>query len=179
MKALVVFESMFGSTHELANAIAGGLQEVFDAQVARVDLVTPEQVASADLLVVGGPTHAHTLSTEASRHSAATMSADPEGDLRLEEVSMTEGLREWFDSLGAIPALFAAFDTRSDMPRILSGAASKRIDRKLRKKGSVAVVPPESFLVARYAGLEDGELDRGREWGKRVALAASGAATAR
>ncbi|MET0933436.1 MAG: flavodoxin domain-containing protein [Mycetocola sp.] len=169
MKAIVVFESMFGSTHELANAIAEGLRRSCDVEVMRADDVDDAAVEKADLLVVGGPTHAHSLSTEASRHSAETMWITTDEGPRPEEPAMTEGLREWLEGLDAVPPRFAAFDTRSDMPRILTGAASKRIARELRKKGSDAIVPPESFLVERYAGLEDGELDRGREWGELLA----------
>lgn len=173
MKALVIFESMFGSTHELANAIASGLRGTFDVDVVRADEVDAAAVDTADLLVVGAPTHAHTLSTEATRHDAATMTSDADGDLHVEEPVMTRGLREWFDRLESLTKPFAAFDTRSDMPRLLTGASSKRIERELRKKGAVAVVPPESFLVTRFAGLKDGEAERGRAWGEQVALATS------
>lgn len=179
MKALVVYESMFGSTHELANAIASGLRETFDVDVVRADQVDAAQVEAADVLVVGAPTHAHTLPTEASRHDAATMTSDADGELQVEEPAMTEGLRDWFDSLESVTKPFAAFDTRSDMPRILTGASSKRIERELRKKGAVPVVPPESFLVTRFAGLKDGEAERGQAWGEQVALAASNAGTRR
>ncbi|MET0932946.1 MAG: hypothetical protein ABWX56_04480, partial [Mycetocola sp.] len=106
-------------------------------------------------------------------HDAATMTSDVDGDLHVEEPVMTQGLREWFDSLEHLAKPFAAFDTRSDMPRLLTGASSKRIDRELRKKGAVSVLPPESFLVTRFAGLKDGEAERGRAWGEQVALAAS------
>jgi hypothetical protein len=179
MKALVVFESMFGSTHALAQSIAEGLRPYFDVEVVRVDNAGVEQLATVDLLVAGAPTHAHTLSTEASRHNAAVMSADPDGDLHLDEPEMSEGLREWLDSLRTVPAHFAAFDTRTDVPRILSGASSVRIGKELRKKGSIPVVPPESFLVTKFAGLKDGELKRGLAWGEEVALAASEAQATR
>lgn len=179
MKALVVYESMFGSTHELANAIAAGLRETLDVDVVRADQVDVAQVEEADVLVVGGPTHAHSLSTEASRHDAVTMTLDADGELHVEEPAMTEGLREWFDSLGSVTKPFAAFDTRSDMPRLLTGASSKKIERELRRKGAVPVVPPESFLVTRFAGLKDGEAERGHSWGEQVAMAASRASVDR
>ncbi|MBG6237850.1 hypothetical protein IWX78_000805 [Mycetocola sp. CAN_C7] len=169
MKALVIYESMFGSTHELADAIADGLRDSCEVDVIRADEVQQVEVDTADLLVVGGPTHAHSLSTEASRREAARMSTDPGGGLHLEDPSMTEGLRGWLDDVTTLPTQIAAFDTRSDMPRLLTGAASKRIERELRHKGAVAVVPAESFLVEKYAGLKAGELERGRAWGRTVA----------
>jgi Flavodoxin len=176
MRAAVVYESMFGSTHVLAEAIADGLRSHCEVQVFRVDAGRDEDVLNADLLVVGAPTHAHSLSTDASRRQAAEWSNDPDQDLHLEASEMTIGLREWFDRTSSMPGLFAAFDTRSDMPRLLTGAASVRIGKELRKKGSVPVVPPESFLVDRYAGLKTGEAERGRVWGERIAREAALAA---
>jgi hypothetical protein len=176
MKAVVVYESMFGSTHELAEAIATGLRPDFDVRVVRVDALQDEDVDDVNLLVAGAPTHVHTISTTATRHDAVSRSHDPAQDLHLDEPEMASGLREWFDRADAAPGLYAAFDTRTNIPRLLSGAASVRIGRELRKKGSVPVVPPESFLVDGYAGLKAGEADRGLAWGREVARAASLAA---
>jgi hypothetical protein len=169
MRALVVYESMFGSTHELAEAIADGLHDQCHVRVVRVDAAGERDLEDVDLLVAGAPTHAHTLSTEASRHQAAAWSADPKQDLTVEEPESAVGLRDWIDLVATTPPLFAAFDTRSDLPRLITGAASARIGRELRRKGSVPVVPPESFLVDRYVGLKAGEADRGRSWGRQIA----------
>jgi hypothetical protein len=177
MKALVAYESMFGSTHELAEAIGVGLRSDFDVRVVRVDALHEGDVDGVDLLVAGAPTHVRTLSTTATRHEAASRSDDPKESLHLEEPEMASGLREWLDRAAAAPSLFAAFDTRTDIPRLLSGAASVRIGKELRKKGSVPVVPPESFLVDGYAGLKTGEAERGQAWGGEVARAASLAAS--
>ena len=60
MHVVVLFESLFGNTHEVAEAIADGARtadptaEVDCVRVAEADL---EVVGAADLLVVGGPTH--------------------------------------------------------------------------------------------------------------------------
>jgi hypothetical protein len=172
MRALVVYESMFGSTRELAEAIAAGLSSTVDVQLVRADEVGTADTGMAQLLVAGGPTHAHTLSTQASREEAASWAKDPANDVRLEAPPERRGLREWFDEFTAVPPLFAAFDTRSDIPRLLTGAASVRIGRELRRRGSTPVVPPESFLVTRFAGLKRGERERGRRWGEQVSDAA-------
>ena len=145
MRALVVYESMSESTRELAEAIAAGLGTSFDVRLARADQVGSANAGAADVLVAGGPTH------------------PPEP---------RSGPPEWFDDLGSVPPLFAAFDTRTDIPRLLTGAASVRIGRELRRRGSTPVVPPESFLVTRFAGLKAGEPARGRRWGEQVAEAA-------
>jgi len=177
MRAVVVYESMFGSTHVLAQAIADGLSTACDARVVRVDAVGDQEWEDVDLLVAGAPTHAHSLSTESSRHEAAAWSDDPEKDFSLEEPELALGIREWLQHVDDVPRMFAAFDTRSDLPRLVTGAASARIGKELRRKGSVPVVPPESFLVDRYVGLKAGEADRGRSWGRRVAQQAALAST--
>jgi Flavodoxin len=176
MRAVVVYESMFGSTHELAESIADGLAVGIQVSVIRVDAARDLDLQDVDLLVAGAPTHAHSLSTESSRSQAVAWSEDPDKDLVLEQPEMATGIREWIGRIEAAPRLFAAFDTRSDMPRLLTGAASARIGRELRKKGSVPVVPPESFLVDRYVGLKAGEAERGRSWGGRIAHEAALAA---
>jgi hypothetical protein len=63
MRALVVYTSMYGNTHAVAVSIAAGLSTGHDVTLAPVTRATPELVAAADLLVVGGPTHLHRMST--------------------------------------------------------------------------------------------------------------------
>lgn len=76
------------------------------------------------------------------------------------------------EGLDRVPAMFAAFDTRADITRILSGAASGRIEHRLKERGSRAVLPAASFLVSKETVLEDGELDRARRWGASAGNAA-------
>jgi flavodoxin len=59
MRALVVYESMYGNTHAVAVSIAAGLSTTHDVTLVPVTRATPELVAAADLLVAGGPTHLH------------------------------------------------------------------------------------------------------------------------
>src|SRR6187455_2965455 len=95
MRALVVYESMFGNTQAIASAVARGLS----GRMA-VDLVevtdAPTRVA-ADLVVAGGPTHAFSMSRPATRESAAEQAHGRP------LVSRGSGLREWLAEAG--PAL--------------------------------------------------------------------------
>lgn len=52
MKALVVYDTFFGNTEQVARAIAVGL----GAEAVKVDSFTPGQLAGLALLVVGSPT---------------------------------------------------------------------------------------------------------------------------
>jgi hypothetical protein len=68
MNALIVYESMYGNTRLIAQAIAEGLGG------ATVQSTREDADVSADLLIVGGPTHMHGLTTSASRRMAADAS---------------------------------------------------------------------------------------------------------
>ena len=60
MKITIVYESMFGNTHEVAQAIGDGVREAepdADVECLPVGDASPQLIKSTDLLVVGGPTH--------------------------------------------------------------------------------------------------------------------------
>ena len=63
MRAVVVYESMFGNTHAIADAIGKGLEPVDNVVVVPVAEAGRERLGDADLLVVGGPTHFHAIFT--------------------------------------------------------------------------------------------------------------------
>jgi hypothetical protein len=162
MRALVVYESMFGNTETIARAIAEGLGERYEVTLAEVGTMPEWLPDGLDLLVVGGPTHAFGLSRQSTRTDAAKQL----GDRR--PVSHGRGLREWLEQLlpGAGLAA-AAFDTHID--KHFPGSASKAAARRLRSRGyDVRMV--ESFHVSGTPGpLVDGETDRARAWGAQLA----------
>ncbi len=170
MRALVVYESMYGNTHAIAGHIADGLRSQFEVDVVSVIRATPDIVTAADLVVVGGPTHAHSMSRRSTRRAAADAAREPGSGLELDHDAMGPGLREWFAEIGDHPtAMAAAFDTRVDLPSALTGLASRRIDRRLRRNGYRIVAEPVSFFVDKHNHLTDGEEERAIEWGRTLA----------
>ncbi len=172
MRALVVFESMYGNTHLVADEIANGLREArFDvtATVVPVSEASAALVVDAQLLVVGGPTHVHGMTSPRTRQAAAEAAHKPGSTVTMEADAEGEGLREWFDALPDMHVPAAAFDTRIDAPPLLTGRASKGIAKRLRRHGAALVVDPESFLVSRENTLLDAEVERARAWGARIA----------
>jgi hypothetical protein len=168
MRALVIYESMFGNTREIALAIAAGIgarMPVDTLEVGSAPLVVHDDVT---LLVVGGPTHAHGMSKPESRADSAKRAGE-----RL--VSRGTGIREWLDAVrGGNHTAAAAFDTRIKGPEILWGSASKNAAKLLRSLDFRVVVDPESFLVGGPTGplfdrLIDGEVERARAWGEGLA----------
>lgn len=170
MRAVVVYESMYGNTRRVAGAIGSGLAEGFDVAVVPVARADRALIRDADLVVVGGPTHAHGM-TRPSTRQAAAKAADEEGSPAPEPDALETGLREWLKSLGKskVHAKAAAFDTRMDGPAALTGRASKGVSRALRHHGYDLVAEPESFMVGRDNHLHADEADRARAWGAGLA----------
>lgn len=168
MKSLVVYESLWGNTEQVANAVAAGLGDATTVDVLDVvDVGSAPAVPAGDvdLLVVGGPTHAFTMSRPDTRSEAVTRGAS--------NTSPGPGIREW---IAALPThgdgdggLVATFDTRVDKVRRLPGSAARKAGKLLRRLGYAQALDPESFYVADVDGpLLDGELERARTWGGRL-----------
>lgn len=171
MKIVIVYESMFGNTRQIAEAIADGVRDAALVSVVNVNDITSPVLENADVVVVGAPTHAHSLSRPSTRAEAVKEAADPAHELALEPKAEGTGVREWLESKPPVPAFFAAFDTRADIARILSGAASTKIDRRLHGLGSKRLTDAESFLV-KDNRLDEGESDRAGLWGFHLVMEA-------
>lgn len=174
MHALVIYESMYGNTHTVADAIAEGLRASGEATVVPVKDISTDLVDGADLLVVGSPTHVHGMTRPKTREAAVEGAQKPGADVELDAALdiHAPGLREWFDAMGPIPQAAAAFDTRIDMPVAITGHASKGIAHRLRKHGATLLDEPTSFFVTKDSHLEAGEAANAREWGRRLGVAA-------
>jgi len=171
MRALVVYESMYGNTHAVASNIADGLRADYEVTLVPVAEATAELVAGADLLVAGGPTHLRGLSSAMSRRMAAEAAARDGSGLRLDPDAGGPGLRDWLKGLSGGHALAAAFDTRvGDIP-VFTGRASRIVARMLKRQGYRLVAAPESFLVSSHSTLLYGESSRARRWGMTVGAA--------
>jgi hypothetical protein len=174
MRALVVYESMYGNTHVIASNIADGLRATHEVTLIPVAAATADLVDQADLLVVGGPTHMHGMSTTSSRQLAVRTAAKSASELALDPDAEGPGLRNWLSSLAdRRQALAAAFDTRLTGIPAFTGRASRSIGRRLKRHGYFLVVPTESFLISQQNTLIDGETSRARRWGAALGAAAA------
>jgi hypothetical protein len=168
MRSAIVYESMFGNTHLIANAIAEGLRSVGDVSVVPVGQANPALLDGVDLLVVGGPTHAHGMSRPSTRAQAVGLTEADEG-LELDPDATGESLREWFTSLPELNIPAAAFDTRFDAPALITGRASKAISRHLVQHGCRQLAKPRSFFVRRGNLPEPAEAAAAAVWGEQLA----------
>lgn len=160
MRGFVVYESLFGNTARIAEAVADSLSKHLAVELHGVtDWLWPGGI---DLLVMGGPTHAFSMSRASTREDAVKQGAHADS---------TIGLREWLEDLPEEKGtLFAAFDTRVEMVRRLPGSAAKAAAKMARKRGYQPLTRPESFYVQDTPGpLLDGEVQRAGVWGTQLA----------
>lgn len=165
MKVLVMYESMFGNSERIAHAVAEGLGESLEVVVHDVTTAHPGEIpGDVDLLVVGGPTHALSMSRPGTREDAIRQGAG--------QGLASRGLREWVEGLrGDLDGLpFAAFDTRVSRVRRLPGSAARSATRMLRRRNGRMLVIPQSFFVDDVPGpLGSDEPARARAWGRSLA----------
>ena len=169
MKVLVVYESMFGNTEQIARAVARGLEKSAEVEVVEVSGAPRDPDAEVDLIVAGGPTHAFSMSRESTRADAINRGAT-EGEQEF-------GLREWIDALpaGRHVDKIATFDTRVRTMRHLPGSAAKGAAKAARRQGYESASPAESFYVDDVDGpLVAGELERAEAWGQQLGAALRG-----
>jgi len=144
MKALIVYDSVYGNTEEIAKAIGSAING--DVKVLRVGEVNPSELRMIDLLIIGSP-------TQGGRPTPA--------------------IQDFLDKIPE-PSLqginIAVFDTRMSTKFVrIFGYAAGRIASSLKGKDSTLAVPPEGFFIKGTQGpLKEGELERAAAWARGI-----------
>ena len=160
MKAIVVYESLWGNTAAIARAIAEGIGP--DARALSTAEATAAEIAGADLIVAGAPVHAFSLPSEQSRKNAGG-GKPPAPDLS------HPPMRAWLGTVPPGKGLSAAFETAFKWSP--SGATS-RIMQGMERAGYRSIAKARRFLVTGGAGpLRDGEVEKARAWRAELARA--------
>lgn len=146
-KAIVVYESKYGNTKRVAEAIAEGMREVpgVEAVLSEVKEVELDKLTEFDAILVGSPNHMG---------------------------SATKGIRKFIDELGRLSPgvkLGAVFDTYigRDFEK-----AVKKMEKQIREKvpGLKLGAPGLSIKVEGMKGpITEGELPKGKEFGIKMA----------
>jgi hypothetical protein len=163
MRSLVVYESMYGNTRQVAEAIADGCRRAGPASAVRAADFDPSTLTDLDLLVLGGPTHAWSMSRPKTRQAA--VSKPNPGTPPVEAQPGESGIRELLGRLPRPGCPVAVYDTRIAGPALVTGRASTAITRRLRRLGIRPMIGKRSFLVSRASRLRPGEQERARMWG--------------
>ena len=155
MKILVVYDSTYGNTEQIAHAIGNALKKKNDVRVLKAHDADIDHLKELDLLIVGSPTIGFNPSDLISNF--------------LKKIHFI-GLRD---------VKVTAFDTRLSIEDIKSpalrflvksgGYAARRIADRLKSHGGELIVPPEGFLVVGEEGpLKEGEMERAAQWAKNM-----------
>lgn len=155
METVVIYDTKFGNTEKVAQAIARGAQAGGGVRVAPVEEGAALLAKRPDLLVIGGPTQRR---------------------------SMSPGLRAFVDALSPSTVRnlrVAAFDTRYRGASLIMGSAAADAAKRLGKAGVQLVSAPQGFYIGRggpleQQSLEAGELERAEAWGQNVVAALEG-----
>ena len=145
MKALIIYDSLYGNTEKIAKAIGGAISS--EVKVLPVGQANPAELRSLDLLIVGSPTQGG----RATKPMQAFLDKIPGTTLKGIKVT--------------------AFDTRYKAKFVkIFGFAAGRIADNLKGKGGTLVTSPEGFFVTGKEGpLKEGELERVAAWAKSIA----------
>ncbi len=163
MKALVVYESLWGNTAAVARAIAEGIGP--EARALSTAEASSAAIADADLIVAGAPVLAFGLPSDKIRES---IGADP-GKAPAPPDLSHPSMRSWLDALPKGQGRSAAFETRIWWS---PGGATAAIVRGLERAGYRPIAKAKRFIVkGAYGPLRDGELERARLWGAELAQA--------
>ena len=146
MKALIVYDSVYGNTEKIGKAIAGAITPSNEVKVLRAGEADPSELESIDLLIVGSP-------TQGGKPAPA--------------------IQDFLSKVSG-PAIrginVAVFDTRFSTRWVgIFGYAAGKIADNLKGKGGNLLASPEGFFVKGTKGpLKEGELERAAGWAKRV-----------
>lgn len=155
MNTLIIYDSFFGNTRKIAEAISQGFKEK-DCKIKHVDDFKKEDLNNIKLLIVGSPTRAFMPSPKIKKFISSLSK---------------KNLNELF---------IGSFDTRADMNDVnnkiikkmanIFGYAAEPINKKLVKKGASSIVRPEGFFVNDTEGpLKNGEIERAKNWAIKIA----------
>lgn len=148
MKTLVVYDSMYGNTEKIAQAIGNAITG--ETKVLRISEASSSDLNSIDLFIIGSPTQGF----RATKPVQIFIEKIPGEALK--------GVRT------------AVFDTRLPSDDVgkglrfimkMGGYAAPLMAEAIEKKGAVLVQPPEGFFVKDKEGpLKEGELERAAKW---------------
>ncbi len=154
MKSIVLFDSLYGNTKEIAKTISNELTKSSDTKLLSAQEISLDDLKNIDLLIVGSPTHGGTM-----------------------KISLLEFLKQIpQDMIKGVK--IATFDTRfleKDLNFALKllvktiGYASPKIQKLLISKGGEPITKPMGFIVKGKEGpLAEKELEKSIEWIQQI-----------
>ena len=151
MSNIVIYDSEYGNTEKIAQAIAKSIPSV---KLFRVNEVNIKDLKGIDLLVVGSPTQAG----RATEDLQEFLESIPKGTLTDVKVAAFDTRFSEKDSNFVLRLIIKTFDY-----------AASKIAKTLESAGGKPVLQPEGFIVMGKEGpLAEGELERAKLWGSKL-----------
>ena len=154
MKTVIIYDSVYGNTGAIAEAIAAALGS--EASLIQVAKATVEDIASADLVIIGTPTHAGRVS-EAVKNFLTQVPAEVYFDKHIAVFST------------GIPSEGMNFFLRLIIKTL--GYAAVPTMAVLAKKRAIVAGEPINLLVKGKEGpLLPGEIERAVAWARSIVI---------
>lgn len=154
MNIVIVYDSVFGNTEQIARAMGKALQDKHNVQVVRPSEMDPATLTS-DLLIVGSPTRKFS----------------PTPDIR-KFIKRLNRKKIKGQGVAAFDTRISEQDTESAVLKFfikMFGYAAEPMNKQLVKKEGIQKGAPAGFIVQDVKGpLKEGELQRAAEWAKHL-----------
>jgi len=146
-KAIVMYDSKFGNTEKIAEALSEGMRkEGLNVDCLRIDKVDPSRLVEYEILAIGAPTQMFGIS-----------------------IPMKEFLKK-LENVNLRNKKAFVFDTR--LKSRFAGSAAKGIEKQLKKLQMTIIKPYASAIVKGYEGpLEEGAEEKFTQIGSEIAKA--------
>lgn len=155
MRNLIIYDSVFGNTEKVAQAIGEALSSQGQIETLPVSRVTVDKLRGLDVLIVGSPTR----SFRPTPAIAQLLKSLPKNHLAGISVAAFD-TRIWLETIDSAALRFLVDK---------GGYAANTMAKALIKQGGHLRVPPEGFLVTGEQGpLKAGELERAADWARRI-----------
>lgn len=149
MKALIVYDSLYGNTERIANAIGEKLSSYHDTKTIKVIKANPNDIDGIDILIIGSPTHGGRFTDPIKTFI---------GLLPEKELQAIKTLT--FDT--SFPTTNMGFFINHIVK--IFGNAAPRLSKELKKKGANVIDSKTFYVLGKEGPLQEGETERAKEW---------------
>lgn len=152
MKILIVYDSLYGNTEKIAEAIRAGFGQI-EVQLKTAKNATTKDLQGIDLLVIGSPTHGGRASEQTKQF---LNSIKPDSLKNIKAAAFDTGIPTEAQN-GFIRFVIRFF-----------GYASGNISKMLAKKGAKVMAAETFFVLEKEGPLKKGETERAKKWAEQL-----------
>jgi flavodoxin len=153
MKALVVYDTVYGNTEKVASVLKENLNKKYDVKLIKADAAKPADLDGVDLLLVGSPTHGGWYIESVKTF----LNAIPANGLKTMQAAAFDTSTSKQNESGFVKAVINFF-----------GYASKRIAKSLAAKGATMVSAETFPVIGREGPLQEGEIEHAKSWAEEI-----------